>query len=274
MPAPLIRIFSDLHFGDRASILTTLDALLPLCEGATELILNGDTLDTRPSATPARTAALREQVLRFFERSTPLATLLTGNHDPDISLRHHLDPHPEFFVHHGDALFDDLVPWSQDAPRARALIAAELAALPATERNQLHPRLCAFRRAAAGLPQRHQSEAHGLKYLISFLKDTVWPPTRILRVIRAWRDTPRLAEGFVGQHRPAARFLAMGHTHRLGVTRTRHGLLVLNTGSFGPPCRPGVIDLEPDRVRLRSVERRNGEFRFGAALAEFPLAPR
>ncbi|ACB75660.1 metallophosphoesterase family protein [Opitutus terrae] len=272
MPAEPIRILSDLHYGDRASSLTRLEQLHPLFEGATRIVLNGDTLDTRPGADPRATLGLWAAVSEFFSRAASPVTLLTGNHDPDISAQHHIDFGPAVLITHGDALFDDLVPWSQDAPLARRLVAEELAALPPGEREQLHARLGAFRRAAAAIPQRHQSEPHGLKYLIGFLQDTVWPPTRVLRVLRAWHVTPQLAETFVAHHRPKARFLAMGHTHRLGVRRTARGLTVLNTGSFCPPCHPGVIELTSDRLVLRRVERHRSDYHLGRTLAEFPLA--
>lgn len=273
--ASLIRIFSDLHFGDRASMLMSLESLLPLCDGATRIVLNGDTLDTRPSPDGSleNATALRSEVLRFFERCTPPAILLTGNHDPDISSEHHLDLGARLFVIHGDAFFDDVVPWSRDAGLAGKLVARELAALPSAEREELVPRLGAFRRAVAAIPQRHHAETHGLSYLIGFARDTVWPPSRILRVLRAWRQTAGRAEAFARHHRPRARFVAMGHTHRLGAQRTAQGLVVLNTGSFCPPCRAGVIDVTDHGVKLRRIERRAGEYRLGSALAEFPLAP-
>ncbi|HYP17983.1 MAG TPA: hypothetical protein VEQ65_12295 [Opitutus sp.] len=273
MASSLIRIFSDLHYGDRATSLHSLSALQPLFDGASDIVVNGDALDTRPSPSPQLTAALRSEVLAFFQQHSPRATLLTGNHDPDIGSVHHLDfPAASLFVTHGDALFDDLVPWSQDAPLARKLVAAELAAQPASERESLSALLTACRRAAALIPQRHQSEPHGLKYLIGFARDTVWPPSRILRVLRAWRETPLRAAAFLQRHRPNAKFLAMGHTHRLGAFRAPSGKIILNTGAFCPPCAPGVIDLCRDRLSLRRVERRRGEFRLGPALAEFALA--
>lgn len=274
MSAPLLRIFSDLHYGDRASSLHSLAALTPLCEGATQIVLNGDTLDTRPSLDPGLNAALREDVRQYFGRHSASAIFLTGNHDPDISEQHHLDPGPSVLVTHGDVLFNDLVPWSQDAALAGRLVAAELAALPPTSHGRLDARLGAYRRAAALIPQRHQSERHGLKYLVSFARDTIWPPTRILRVIRAWRETPARADAFVAEHRPAARFLAMGHTHRLGAHRTAQGRVILNTGSFCPPGGAGVIDLTEDRIALRKVERKGRDYRLGVILAEFSLAER
>lgn len=273
MSASLLRIFSDLHYGDRASSLHALDQLAPLCEGASQIVLNGDTLDTRPHCDPALNARLRAEVLEFFGRQTAPTTFLTGNHDPDISDQHHLELEAGVLVTHGDVLFENLVPWSQDAPLAGRLVARELAALGPTEHAQLHHRLAAYRRAAAHIPQRHQSEPRGLKYLIGFARDTVWPPSRILRILRAWKETPARADAFVASHRPGTRFLAMGHTHRLGATRSPRGLVVLNTGSFCPPGGAAVIDLTPDRLTLRAVTRSRAGYRLGAARAEFSLAP-
>jgi predicted phosphodiesterase len=273
VPSKLVRIFSDLHYGDRATALHSLDELAPLFEGADEIVLNGDTLDTRPSAHPEQTAALRAQVADFFARSAPPSTFLTGNHDPDITGTHHLQFAQErVFLTHGDSLFEDLVPWSQDAPIARRLVARELAALPRANGPQLDAELAAYRRAAAALPQRHQSESHGLKYLIGFVQDTVWPPARIFRVLRAWREAPRRAGAFVQRHQLGASFFAMGHTHRLGAVRLPSGLVVLNTGSFCPPCSAGGIEFDDTRIALRRVEKRRGAWRFGGTLAEFALA--
>lgn len=274
MSASLLRIFSDLHYGDRASSLHSLTALAPLCEGVSQIVLNGDTLDTRPNSDPALNAQLRAEVLEFFGRQTAPATFLTGNHDPDISDRHHLELGVGLLVTHGDVLFEDLVPWSQDAPLAGRLVARELAELSPAEHAQLPHRLRAYRRAAAQIPQRHQSEPHGLKYLIAFARDTVWPPSRILRVLRAWKETPARADAFVASHRPRTRFLAMGHTHRVGTTRTPRGLVVLNTGSFCPPGGAAVIDVTEDLLTLRAVKRARGDFHPGDTIAEFSLAPR
>lgn len=273
MSASLLRIFSDLHYGDRASSLHSLESLAPLCEGASRIVLNGDTLDTRPNADPSLNARLRADVLGFFGRQTAPTTFLTGNHDPDISDQHHLELGAGVLVTHGDVLFEDLVPWSQDAPLAGRLVAQELAGLSPAEHAQLHHRLGAYRRAAAQIPQRHQSEPHGLKYLIGFARDTIWPPSRILRVLRAWRETPARADAFVASHRPGTRFLAMGHTHRLGATRTPRGLIVLNTGSLCPPGGAAVVDLTEDRLTLRAVARHRGGYRIDAPMAEFSLAP-
>jgi predicted phosphodiesterase len=268
----VIRILSDLHYGDRGSRIRSLPALVPLFEGADSLVVNGDTIDTRPGPVPAVTAALRAEALEFFARSTPPATLLTGNHDPDLTDRHTLDlAAGQIFVTHGDIIFEDLVPWGQDAPFVRQRLADELAALPAAARDQLEPRLAVYRRVAAAIPQRHQSERNGLKYALGYLADTVWPPDRVLRVLRAWRRAPGLTAALTRRHRPAARFAIIGHIHHPGFWRMPDGLVVLNTGSFCAPLGGCVIDVRPDRVVLRRIAPRGGEFRLGATVAEFAL---
>lgn len=273
MAAPVIRIFSDLHYGDPASALASLDVLHPLFEGATQLVFNGDTLDTRPSRDPAASAALRTEVAAFFGRLPVPVTLLTGNHDPDFSPHHAVEiAGGELYVTHGDVLFEDIVPWSRDAALARQLVADALAALPPEKRATPAGQFAACRCAAVKIPQRHQSEHNRTKYALSYIADTVWPPSRLLRVLRAWREAPLRAEAFVRQHRLCARYFAMGHTHRMGVRRTPSGLIVLNTGSFSPPGAAGVIEIGDGRLVLRRLDRRGRTYRLGDPVAEFPLA--
>jgi exonuclease SbcD len=273
VPAVLTRILSDLHYGDRATRLRDCAQLWPLIGGVGHLVLNGDTLDTRPGPDPRQTRAQRTEVLEFFHANVPRVTFLTGNHDPDLSPCHALELADGcVFVTHGDILFDDIVPWSRDAPIIAPLIAAGLAALPPDSRNQLEPRLALWRRVAASIPQRHQSETHGLKYAIGFAADTIWPPLRPLRVLRTWHREPRLATAFVRHHRPHAKFLLLGHTHRAAVWRRPEGVTVINTGAFCPPFRSLAVDLFADRLSVRNITQRGDRFFPEGTLAEFPLA--
>jgi metallophosphoesterase superfamily enzyme len=89
----------------------SLGQLRPLLEGASSLVLNGDTLDTRPGKNPPRTAQMRREVLEYFGSVGTPVTLLTGNHDPDLSGQHALEfAGGRVLVTHGDVLFDDIVP--------------------------------------------------------------------------------------------------------------------------------------------------------------------
>lgn len=269
----LTRIFSDLHYGDRASALNSLAGLRPLLDDASHVILNGDTLDTRPGPSPDFTRALREEVTAFFTSSHPAVTFLGGNHDPDISSVNALElAGRQVLVTHGDILFEDMVPWGRDAAVLRERIAAELARLTPAERADLESCLVAYRRAAVTIPQRHQSEQNGFKYLVGFLADTIWPPLRIFSVLRAWREAPERAAAVVARYRLPANFFVMGHTHHLGARPTRSGVTAINTGSFCPPSAPAVVDVTENRISLRQIERRGVEYRLSTTLAEFALA--
>jgi len=267
------RIFSDLHYGEQASRVRSLSMLRPLLDGVDHLVLNGDTLDTRPSASPALTAELHAEVLSFFPAAVPRVTFLTGNHDPDLSPLHHLDlGEGAVFATHGDLAFENIVPWGRDAALAGRLVAAELARLARGENAPLEERLQAYRLAAAAIPQRHQSEPHRWRYAARLLGDTLWPPLRTLSVLRAWRELPVRAESLVWRYRPNTQFIVVGHTHRPGVWSRPNGLVVVNTGSFCRPLGGCVVDLGPNAVVLRPVHFQRGEFRVGDASQQFALA--
>jgi predicted phosphodiesterase len=224
------------------------------------------------AAANADAATQRAGFLDFLAHHAPPTTLLTGNHDPDISAQHTLDlANGQIFVTHGDILFDDIVPWSRDVPIMRQLLAREFAALTPVERMQLDLRLAAFRRVCAGVPQRHHAERNPFLYTFGLLADIAWP-TRTLAVLRAWRETPALAAAFLHMHRPRARFLLMGHTHHPGIVQAPGGLTVINTGSFCAPSSACAVDLTAEKLILRRIVSNGGVFRFGETLATFALA--
>ena len=269
----LIRILSDIHYGDHASRVNRLAQLRPLLDGVSRVVLNGDTLDTRPGPSPVHTATCRSEVSEFFQREAVATTFLTGNHDADFSTCHHLDlANGRIFLTHGDIFFDDIVPWSKDAPLISRRIAAELQTLPAELHQSLDHRLAILRRVAATIPQRHQSERNVLKYALHYIADTVWPPLRFVRMFRAWRLTPARAAALARRHRPEARFILSGHTHRPGIWPMISGVTVINTGSFCPPLGGYAVDITDEQLTVRRVEARNGEFRTGDCIATFPLA--
>lgn len=273
MSAGTLRIFSDIHFGDRASRVYQLAQLRPLLAGIDHAVLNGDTLDTRPGPLPAHTAECRSEVQAFFPVHTARTTFLTGNHDADFSSRHTLElAGGEVFVVHGDVFFDNIVPWSRDARLIEQLLSTERQRRPQPAPDTIEERLALFRTVAASIPQRHQSERNRLKYALHYFADTVWPPNRTLKVLEAWRLAPVRAAELTRRHRPAARFVINGHTHRPGIWPHANGVTVINTGSFCPPLGGTVVDVTAGKLVVRAVELRRGEFHVGATLAEFPLA--
>lgn len=272
MSAGITRIFSDVHYGDRASRVHTTAQLRPLLEGIDHLVLNGDTMDTRIGPNPQHTATARAEIEAFTEAHVAAATYLTGNHDPDFSRDHALElADRRILVTHGDIAFEDLVPWGRDRLLLGPLVAAELARLPLAERDSLHHRFAIWRKAAAAMPQRHQSERNPIKYAFHFAMDTVWPPLRTLHILRAWRDHRHLMATLARRHWPAAKYILIGHTHWPGIWSMPHGVTVINTGSFCPPTGGLIADIEPNRLVVRQQVLRGGEFRLGRTVAEFPL---
>jgi len=269
----LIRIFSDLHYGDRASRLRSLAQLDPLIAGVDQLILNGDTFDTRPSSHPQQTARIRAETTAYLANCASTVIHLTGNHDPDISAHHSLDlAGGHVFVTHGDIIFEDVVPWGRDTSYFTARIQHDLAALNEKSRHQLDSRLAITRAACLGLPQGHQAEPNPLKYALQVAADNLWPPQRSLRILRAWRETPARAAAIAATHRPDARFMLIGHTHRPGVWTTPSGLKVINTGSLSRPFGALAVDLHATQLTVRRIVARAGHFQPGPVIAEFALA--
>ena len=154
----VIRILSDLHYGDRSSRVRSLAALRPLFAGADRVVFNGDSLETRAGRSANRTEQHRQRFLDFVHHEVPRGVLLTGNHDADISDLHHLDLLGGIvFVTHGEILFEDLVPWSAEQPQIGELYRQELAALLAGRTRTVggapprrETRLCAAAAVARG----------------------------------------------------------------------------------------------------------------------------
>jgi len=275
MAAEVIRIFSDLHYGDHSSRITRLASLAPLAEGADTVILNGDSLDTRTGPNPEFTATCRTEVDAFFRGWGPPVRFLTGNHDPDFSPDHYVDlADGRIFITHGDVIYPDIVPWGRDAEIIRAKMAQEWKA-----RSQpmgtasLTERFAVLRRVAADLPQRHQAERSRLRYVARLAIDTMWPPWRIPRIVTAWRSFPRLAEEFLWPYRPHAQVMLAGHTHRPGIWRRRNGTVLINTGSLCRPFGAFAVDLSEETLRIRSIRAQGGEFRLAGTVEELRLRP-
>ncbi len=272
MGSRITRIVSDVHYGDRSSRVRSLAQLRPLLAGADALILNGDTVDTRPDRNRERTEAQRREVLNFFGSAGIPVTFLTGNHDADMSGLHELSLEGgRILVTHGDILFESIVPWSQDAALIRGKVIAALSSVPEDGAGALEGRLSAFRSVAGSVAQRHQSERNPLKYALRLAGDTVWPPDRALKILKAWREAPGLAAALATKHRPQARFVVTGHTHNPGVWRMASGVTVINTGSFSLPFGALAAEVESGRIRVRKVDFKRGEFHPGRTVAEFAL---
>lgn len=270
----ITRIFSDVHYGDRASRVVALEQLRPMLLGADTVLFNGDTIDTRHGPNPAHTAACRAALSEFVHASPAPLTFLTGNHDPDISSQHLLEfADGAILVVHGDVLFDDIVPWGHEVRMIRAHIAAHVKQAGHTSLHQLtfEERLHLWRRISGVLPQRHQAERNPLKFAVKLVFENLWPPTRYLEIFRAWHQEPALATRFLETHRPRARFALLGHTHRPTIRQLPGGPVVINTGSFTAPFGGYVVDIGRGKLIVRKVVYRAREFHPDAVVAEFSI---
>jgi predicted phosphodiesterase len=269
--APLTRIISDLHYRDPGSWVDRLDRLTPLLDGVDVLVVNGDALDTQILAQPAERIA---ELKSFLTERVPTVTFVTGNHDPDISSVHELSLIDDsVWITHGDVFFDDVAPWSRLVGELRRRIQTYGAQLSPTERRKIETRFRIFRQACLQLPREHHPDARGAWAKFMRIGKAVFPPHRILAMMRVWRAMPALAAEFAAEQRERARIVVTGHTHFHGIWQRPHHL-VINTGSFCAPRGGQVVDLFNGKLSVRRLVRRAGNFHAQDRVAEFTLASR
>lgn len=274
MSASRVRIFSDLHFGDAHSSLQSLAEFVPLIGDATEVVLNGDTLNAQFTADTPHLSS--QEVRIFFEQEGSKVTLLRGNHDPDISALAELQLCDErVWITHGDVFFDLIAPWScHRAELARRL--SELGAgLSPGETAQIETRLRLHRLACLDLPRGPKPcEQSAGAYVRSVLR-TLFPPTRLVEILKAWQRTPSLVGRMARSQRPKAQVVVLGHTHYPGVWHLRgpRPLTVINTGSFSHSFGKQFVELHGDRVRVVRIDKTRGRFHPGRTVADFALQP-
>lgn len=261
-----LRILSDLHYAEPASRVLDLRSLTPLLEEPEQLVLNGDSIDTRFIDSDPSMARGREAFLAFIEPFRARLTLITGNHDPNISPFHHAEfAGGRILVTHGDVLFPAVAPWGWEAPHVIEARNRRLAELAADTHDHLETQLEVSKHASyatrhlsptAGRP--HASGGARLLHLFSRVR-------RADKILTSWLRAPSLAAGLAARFRPAAELVIFGHTHMPGVW-SRDRRYIINTGAFTPPLDARAVDFVEDRVEIRRITRRRGEFRVGATL--------
>jgi len=266
-----IRILSDLHLGNRASQVESPEMVAPLFKDMGTVILNGDTFDLRHARSPGSDTIPSDPFEALASEQGCDLMKIAGNHDPDCSQLYHLDLMDDrVLVTHGDVLYPEIAPWSRFASQFRLMIKNELQELQNPEGHTLEHLLETNKKVAREIltqphfyfPTNEGFSRHLLRYL--------WPPLRIFRILGCWYRLPRSAVDLADNHRPKARFLVMGHTHYSGIW-TRRGRVVINTGSFLPWLGRLCVDLHPDRLRVRRIRRRNGQFTPGRVIRTWHL---
>ena len=265
----MLRILSDLHFRDAASRLRRLEDLEPLFEGVDELWLNGDTCDNQTGMSAEEIETIRT----FFRDRVRTVRFLTGNHDPDISTDHWCaTPDGRLCATHGDAFFENAVPWSRQHDMLGTRIRAAMAVHPELDDTTLDGRLALHRIACTGLPREcdpeNTSHLHRLRRLVT----EFWPPRQPLEMLRAWRSLPDRVAAVAPRWFPRAQVVVTGHVHYPKVWR-RGPLTVVNTGALTGPLGAYLVDLIGDRVAVHRLQLRRGRWQAGHLVAGFPLRP-
>jgi len=270
MSAIRLRILSDLHFAEPASRITTLMMLAPLLDTPERLIFNGDSFDTRFLKTDPISAAGHAVFSAFTAPLRPRLTLITGNHDPDVSPHHHLElAQGRVLITHGDVLFPEVAPWGWEAPHVLEARRHRLATIDPTLHDTLETELevCKYTSLATSHlapASLHQPPSFGLRivHLLGRIR-------RADQILRAWMRSSQLADQLATRFRPQAQVVIFGHTHFPGVWQ--HGnRTIINTGAFTPPLGSRLVDFHDDCIRTRTIERQGGEFRPGKVIHELP----
>jgi predicted phosphodiesterase len=224
-------------------------------EGATQVILNGDTTELATPEFAHRAQQQLEELRGVVSDAGATLQVLAGNHDPSVSpqLHSHLNG-DRILVTHGHAFHPMIVPWSPHAAhvaREHRKAWEEGAGLPPLER--------ALRAAArAAVLERTIDVA---KAPMIELLATASRPLRAFQIIAYWRIFPELAVRFRDDFAPQSSVVVCGHSHRAGAWWLR-GCLVLNTGCFTFPGSPHAVLIHDDRVDLVPLKRTKQGWRY------------
>lgn len=266
---PPVTVLSDLHLGHPASFLADPAMILPLLGPARTVIFNGDTFEQQHLA---RRELGRKHLQRLFDLCADRGVrpiLLTGNHDPLASSAHYLDLYDgRVFLTHGDLLHEAVAPWAPDAPAVLAERARILSGRAAPRDIDAKALLIKQTEQVAGrydhqAPQGIQGQAH-------MVSKFVVEPWRIVMALNYWARVSHYARAFTEEHRPSARLMVYGHSHRPGVW-IRRNLTLVNTGSFQPLSRPLVVHIDDQRAVIHRTRFSQRAYHMAEALHHVSL---
>lgn len=197
---------------------------------------------------------------------------ISGNHDPDETPHTFADLLGGLVhVTHGDALFEKIVPWALDGDYLAELRNEEMSRHPFGSRTDVALHLAATRQAVRRLHSHLSMRRREVGRFRFWLERMLFLPRKVWRTPVAWRETPELARRYLRQFRPHTRFIAMGHTHKVGATLAGRRV-ILNTGSFQYGLGAAAVDVTAERVVLRRIVRSAGAWRAAEALATYRTA--
>jgi predicted phosphodiesterase len=265
-----IRIISDIHFGHPACIVDKIENLAPLFRGAGTVIFNGDSVEMRFLKGRQIGQKNAQALKQLCSDEGAQAVFLNGNHDPILSSDSHLDlVDGAVLVTHGDLLFHDVSPWSQEAEIIGEAHTEELEKLDDDAFYDFEKRLKASKRAALAVELHKPNIPRGPLASVATVLRECWPPWRPMQIIWCWIVTPEKAEALARVFRPRARIIIIGHTHYSGIWK-RGPRTIINTGSFLSIIGGRkLVEIHGDRVTLRKIEHEGETFTMGDVIETF-----
>ena len=268
----VIRIISDLHWGHKASLIKDPNSLEPLLSEADTVIFNGDTLEQKFADSPAHKKSPLpsiDQLLECLQRWDTRPYFITGNHDPKVSPCHYAELNDgNILITHGDAIFDAIAPWSQNAGLLQEVATEEIARLRLNGDIAFYDFLTAIKRACVEEHDRLRDYDPSVWGKIQIFVRQAWPPTRVLKILESWKAAPRKAIEMAARFDLSPKFLIIGHTHKPAVDLIG-STTVINTGSFFPWPGATAVDLLPDKVVVRAIRKGRDRFSLGRVIGEF-----
>jgi len=224
------------------------------------LVLNGDSSEERLRRVQDVAKRQIDELKALCADADVELVMLRGNHDPHGPTLGSLDLcDGQIFITHGDILFRDVSPWSRKVELAHRALEKIEKEYPEDYRDDLEMTLEVSRRVILEMSVHQPKAKHGFKGRLKTMFSQAWPPTRPLKIIKVWMDTPRLTRELRDRYRPEAKVMVVGHTHRAFVSQS-DGKFVINTGAFLPLAKALAIDVEQGQLQVRRIREESGEF--------------
>ena len=264
-------ILSDLHVGHPACPITDPNGLRRLFEGVATVIFNGDTAELCWLRSRDKAQQQLDELAKACLSVGARPVFLNGNHDPVISSASHLDLcDGAALVTHGDILFHEIAPWSREARLVGPEHSRALEKMSAEARSDFEERLVACKRASLVLEMHEPRSASRRLARTAMILRELWPPWRVLQILRCWMQEPGRAAALADEFRPQARFLILGHSHRAGLWK-RRSRIIINTGSFMPPSGKWAVRFETDHLTIQRIVCVKQEWALGRSIATWDL---
>lgn len=235
-------------------MIRRVEDLAPLLEGISTLLINGDGSEQLARRFIDRGLKMRNELVAICQERGIELIEHRGNHDPHV-------PGPPYrwfsegsvLVHHGDAVYPRVSPWSREVWRHRKTIAKFVEANWRDDFT-MDERFDFAKALELDVPQIPHPKTKNK--ILRAVKLLAWPPHRPLLVLGIWANAGRRISGWGMEFAPAAQLIICGHFHRTNHHRAGDGRWVMMTGPFASLGRPSCVDLDEAEgmATLRDVQ--------------------